>query len=334
MHIDELNLLFEKYLKRKPNDEDIKEHIEKSYPSFEKEISICDEALYRSKKLKIAFLVSGHYRKGNIVDFLNKHDQIDVFVSSWDDFGIRGSEQNLNLSNKLEVEKKIKTIKNIKKLEILNNKEFVLKNNDQSIKYYNYSSPEIFIKSQLFSINSSFNLLKEYCADTGDYYDIVFKCRFDTSFSKFNISNLTANNIENNKIIFVTNDNCHQHLDFPNGCYICNKMYYEKKMSKVHISEHSNIVCDFFAYGSFKSMEKYCNLYHHYDNINTKLYIKNEESEKMNKIHFEENGNSKKVSHDDSLYYIYCSYPERMLQIYLNDHMLVSSKDILVDFHP
>lgn len=46
------------------------------------------------------------------------------------------------------------------------------------------------------------------------------------------------------------------------------------------------------------------------------------------------NGNSKKVSHNDSLYYIYCSYPERMLQIYLNDHMLVSSKGIIANWHP
>ena len=34
------------------------------------------------------------------------------------------------------------------------------------------------------------------------------------------------------------------------------------------------------------------------------------------------------AGHIDSVYYYYCSYPERMLQMYLKDYMLVQSKNV------
>ena len=34
------------------------------------------------------------------------------------------------------------------------------------------------------------------------------------------------------------------------------------------------------------------------------------------------------------LYYAYCSYPERMLQYYLHDYMIVSSENVITEYHP
>jgi hypothetical protein len=59
------------------------------------------------------------------------------------------------------------------------------------------------------------------------------------------------NDIEKNNIIFVTSNNCHDHPDFPNGCLACNNMY-KKGMLKPHIFDHTNIICDFFAYGNLQ----------------------------------------------------------------------------------
>ena len=333
MNDEQVVLLFKKYLERNPTKEEIDFHKIKNYNDFETEIKQCEE--YQSKKLvkpKIAFLLSGHIRNANIFEFLNQNTNIDVFVSCWDSFGFRGSEKNLTLKNKDQIEKKIKNIKNLKDYEILNNKEFVDKNKNSDIQYYNFSSPEVFIKSQLFSINRSFKIFENYKDLYDKEYEIVFKCRFDTSISKFAITSKTLNNIKNKKIIFVTNNDCHFHPDFPNGCLACNKMY-EKNMFEPHVFEHTNIICDFFAYGNFDNMKKYCSLYNEYDNLNKNFENINLKSIQEKKIKFNKINNVTHLSHEDSIYYAYCSYPERMLQLYLKEYMMVSSRDVLVNFH-
>lgn len=333
MDNNQIIFLFKKYLSRVPSEHEIEFHKIKKYEDFEDEIKNCDE--YKGIEAaypKMAFLLSGHVRNANIINFLNKNENIDVFVSCWDDIGLRGTEKNFSSKNIKSVEEKLNNIKNLKKYEILDNKNFIEKNSESKINYYNFSSPEVFIKSQLYSINRSFKLFEKYQEDNKEKYEIIFKFRFDASITKFNITKKTLNNIINKKVIFVTNDGCHNHPDFSNGCMACNKMY-EKNMLETHIFDHTNIICDFFAYGNFENMKKYCSLYHEYDNLNLKFEKVNFESIKNKNINHTKKNNVVHLSHYDSIYYAYCSYPERLLQFYLKDYMLVSSKDVMATFH-
>jgi hypothetical protein len=95
-------------------------------------------------------------------------------------------------------------------------------------------------------------------------------------------------------------------------------------------------VCDIFAYGNFDAMKSYCSLYEHYDKLNESFLLDNLKSfEVNNKIAKFKDGNyilESHIGHAESLYYFYCSYPERLLQIHLKDYMLVESKSIKVLF--
>ncbi len=57
------------------------------------------------------------------------------------------------------------------------------------------------------------------------------------------------------------------HPFFGNGCFICDTMFDNKIIGK-HVDEHSNNICDFFAYGNEKSMKTYCSMVQNYDILN------------------------------------------------------------------
>jgi hypothetical protein len=106
-------------------------------------------------------------------------------------------------------------------------------------------------------------------------------------------------------------------------------------MKTVHIFEHSNVICDIFAYGNMKSMKKYCDLYNNYDDLNNSFFEENlKQYEKLNENVKYENGNyildRGNQGHLDSLYYYNCSYPERLLQKFLKNYMLIKSEDVRV----
>lgn len=351
MKFEELKQLFEDYLHRDPTKSEVGIHLKKNYTDFEIEISNCPERLQLIKskgvkKYKIALLLSGHVRSLPILNSLNnitKDYNIDVFVSTWDNIGMKGQETNINDNvNPDLVLSRIQQLPNLKKYIIENNKEYILKNENKKVIYFNHSSPEIFIKSQLYSINKSFNLLKEYIEETNTNYDMVIRARMDSEINKFFVTEKMINDINQNKIIFVPNDNCgHDHPDNGTSCHACDTMYYKYDLKDVHIFEHTNIICDIFAYGSIDSMEKYCSLIHHYDELN-----KNFEKENLSwlennngKIKYQKKDNVYHIlnekhqdGHIKSTFYLNCSYPERLLQKLLKDYMLVKSKNIEVKF--
>lgn len=350
MRIEELIDLFQTYLNRQPTKDEIRVHSKKTFKDFEVEISQCPErkTLLNSgkhgKKYKIAILLSGHVRTLPVLASLQKISKsynFDVFVSTWDNIGIKGRETNINDTvNYDQVLSKINQIPNLKKYIIENNKEFILNNDTKSILYFNHSSPEVFIKSQLYSINKSFQLLKEYIEETDTKYDMVIRARMDSDINKFIITEKMIKDINNHNIIFVPNENCgHDHPDHGTSCYACDTMYYEHDLKDVHIFEHTNIVCDIFAYGSLDSMEKYCSLYHHYDELNKQFEEENLKSLEKNNVKYKKVDNvyhilneKKYEGHIKSTYYFYCSYPERLLQKFLRDYMLVKSNNIEVKF--
>jgi hypothetical protein len=109
-------------------------------------------------------------------------------------------------------------------------------------------------------------------------------------------------------------------------------MYYKHDLKTVHIFEHTNVICDLFAYGNIESMKKYCSLYLKYDELIKSFERSNLESVKIHDKNLTKvNGDyvlKGRDGHIDSLYYYNCSYPERLLQKYLKNYMLVQSKNV------
>lgn len=336
---EDLTELFDTYLKRGFSEYEWKIHNQKSYESFEEELQNCEEYLNSpviDERHKIAILLTGHIRNNSILDGILKYFKkidYDVFIHTWDNVGKKGNETNLDDTLNIQaVNDEIYKIPNVKSVLIENNKKII--SEMKTIKgYFNYSSPEVFIKSQLYSINKSFELLEEYSKKTKTNYDIVFKFRFDSKINDFRLRDNLIKDIINNDIIFVPNaDNNHIHLDYGTSCQTCDTMYYTHGLKKVHRFPHTTIICDLFAYGSYKSMKDYCDVYNHYDKINQSFYEDNMESLKTNSdnIIFED-GNYLMQDYDghiDSFYYFNCSYPERVLQVHLKKYMLIQSKKI------
>jgi hypothetical protein len=339
---ENLKILFNKYLNRNFTESEWVIHGKKEFHILEEELSKCEEYLNlkNTTNVKIAILLTGHIRRKNIltnfIDFLSKYDY-DVFIHTWDTIGIKGEEMNLDSKTSYdEVVSEIQQIPNVVKYVIENNKEYI-DTLENVTGYFNFSSPEKFIKSQLYSVNSAFKLLEEHSQESDVNYDVIFKFRFDNNIESFFLLKTQVEDIQNNKIIFVPNSDCgHSHLDNGTSCYACDNMYYKHGLKNVHIFPHTNVVCDIFAYGNFDAMKSYCSLYEHYDKLNESLLSDNLKSFEVNNTTAKfTDGNyvlKDHVGHVESLYYFYCSYPERLLQIHLKDYMLVESKSIKVLF--
>jgi hypothetical protein len=343
---EELSFLFNKYLNRNFTNHELMNHGGKTVSFLENEILNCKEYLnlppikINLNELKVAILLSGHIRKNSILEGINKfceYENHHVFIHTWDNIGLKDhsllQETLLNdESIPTSVISEINKFTNVKKYEIENNKDWI---ETQKIThhYFNFSSPEVFIKSQLYSVNKSYNLMDEYSKENNIEYDVVIKFRFDCDMTVFSLSDKTISNIKNHNIIFAPNsDNGHSHMDYGTSCWACDNMYYKHNRTIVHNFDHTNIICDLYSYGSKNSMEKYCNLYGNYDKLNNSFFKENLKQFKIvpNNTFFD-NGNYNLKGHEghvDSLYYYNCSYPERLLQHHLKNYMLVESKEI------
>lgn len=352
----ELNDIFLKFLKRSPNKQDYDFHLSKNVDQFEKEISKCEEFQNLKKQknydpnvklanpdIKIAILLSGHIRKQSLLKTLNKipFKNYDIFVHTWDNYGRKGLETNLqDFVDRKNIELSVKEIPNLKKYQIENNKEFVSKLPKLDCKVVNYSSPEPFLQSQLYSIYKSYELMEEYKEETNVKYDIVVKLRFDAEIVSFGLTQKTVENINANDLIFTSNEGVHSHPDSDSGagCMVCNRMYYDFNLIAQHPFDHTNIICDFYAYGSEKSMKKYCSMYKEFlpllkkfEKINEKNVKKYKNSLKETENVYSFNGVSDRA-HIMSLYLFKCSYPESILRELLYDYMLVRSTEVLINF--
>jgi hypothetical protein len=352
MKNEEIIELYLKYLNREPTLDEIERNKHKKLVDFEDEIQSCVERRMMGgftangvPRIKIALLLPGHLRNMNISHFLknknNNYDihDIDVFIHTWDNLGFKGNETDINDSvDRSKIESMVNTIPKVKKYIIENNKKYILENEDSDIEYFNWSSPEVFIKSQLYSIYNCYKLMEEYAKKTNTKYELVIKARHECDVPKFNISKYLLDEINSHDIIFVPNKGAnHNHPEYDNGCETCNKMYYKHNMKVVHVFEHTNIVCDLYAYGSMKSMKDYCSLYLKYDDINRKHVKQNLKFLNKVKTKYKKEGNTyyldkTEQGHLDTLYYYTCSYPERILTKHLKDYMLVSSEEISIAF--
>lgn len=363
MYADDIVYLFRTYLGREPTSDEISNHGHKEYRGLRNELAKCKERkqymegvhgvsykhevrdIHEHQNIRIAFLISGHIRKSSVLEHLHDYCKlydIDVFIFTWDNIGLKGSETNLDDALNLEaVNQAIAAFPNVRKVKIENNKKYIqsIKEETSKVPYFNWSSPEVFIKSQLYSIYKSHELMEEYAKENEIQYDMVVKLRFDLRFNQFNITPRIIDEINSTDVIFVPNEDVgHPHPDNGTSCMTCDKMYYELGLRHTHIFDHSSIVCDVFAYGSQKSMKDYCSLYLHYDDMNRKFLPKNLKFLKKNpniKYTMKDNVYALDMTnpqHINSLYYLYCSYPERMLQRHLRDYMLVRSKAVKMRF--
>jgi hypothetical protein len=337
----ELIKLFKTYLYRFPSEEEINYHINKNYASFEQELLNCSEKKiieekYVVKNKKIAMLICGHVRNAKIIDFLKKtKENIDVFVFTWDNIGHRGTidykpNQEIHDCCKDQIENFIQKIPHIKKYKIENLQENFekLMPNLSGKTFFCHMVPPIFIKSQLYTIQSCYKLFEEYCLENNEQYDIVIKCRFDCDILQFSITKKMAKFLSNDHVCFVTNDGTHVHPYFPNGCMICNRLYKEE-ISTIHLEEHSNIICDFFVYGNTKAMKQYCNLIEKFESINESFSKANIEKLNSKKFNIEKIDKNYYVHHLDSIFHFKCCYPERMTQYEFKNLMFISSDSII-----
>lgn len=353
MNGDTLKQLFLAYYGREPNRDEYCLYLEgtpgefatKHFGSFNNYLNNSNIQRIMNGKPKIAVLLSGHIRNLNITPRLLDiavENNIDVFAFAWDNQGIKGNETNIeDLSDKELTKSRLLEIPKLVQYKIENNKDWIIANPiKDDVVYFNYSSPEIYIKSQLYAIMQSYKLMEDYIKKTGTQYSLVIKARYDMTFEHFDPADHMLEDINNNKIIFTPNDTCgHSHPDHNSSCMVCDIMYHKHGLKKVHIFDHASIICDTFAYGSVKSMYDYCHLYDHYDDLARKYYDINIESLRTTNIAYSVKDNNtyqiemNKANDMLSSYYLYCSYPERMLQIHLKDYMLVASKNITMRFH-
>lgn len=347
MFKEEIAVLFEKLMGRAPTEWEISQFADLSREIAERKLqswknskscglgfSAAEEENLQEASPKVAVLLSGHFRKGNIVPTLKKIGNFDVFAFVWDDFGFKGKETNLSLSEPAAVESSLCTVPNLRSYRIAKNKNFIesIREETEKKRYFNFSSDEVFIKSQLYAIKKSHELMQDYSRRNGVVYDVVLKIRFDCSIRSFAIDKKTMDYVSERGAVFVTNEGCHRHPHVQNGCMICNKMY-DIDLHMPHIGDHSNIICDFMAYGNPQAMSQYCAMYDVYDEINERFSIINSKVLSERNLSFAFRGNNMKVGLIDGIFYFYCSYPERIIQHYLSDRMLISSRSILVDFH-
>lgn len=353
---NQLEDIFVKYLKRKPSPRELEIHGHKDYDLFTQEVLNCieykiinNQIIPAAGDINVAVLLSGHIRGLSVVPGLEKMCElynVDVFLHTWDTVGTKGTETNLSVdSDRSGVEFAIKEIPNLESFKIENNKQWIEKElillDAKKPSYFNFSSPEVFIKSQLYSINQSFMLMDEHVKNTSKKYDIVIRLRCDSSLAYTEITPKLISLINSKKIIFTPNQgNGRGNPDYDTSCQKCDTMFYKYGLSNVHIDPHSSIVCDIMAYGSFSSMRDYCDIYHKYDDVCEEFYkLTTQFIDKTPDLDLDitivgrdriYGKNNFHLGHVQSIYYSYCSYPERVITHVLRDYMLVSSTAILV----
>lgn len=344
---DVIDSLWHKYLYRDPYPVEYERHENKTKKDLESELILCREREAVVSSPRVAVLISGHPRDmsfySNLVPLVGK--KVDFFVFSWDQPGKRGTEtelENSEQSYRDEIEKIYKSNFRIKKYAIENNKDFV-KNNpvDPSIKFIRYSrSSEVFIKSQLYAIKRSYQLMEEYVKETGIKYDLVLKTRNETIIKKFIVDDELIKEVNKDKIIFVPHagDSGHGH-PHPSYCERCDQIY-EFGLRMPHIFDHRNAICDLYAYGSMESMKKYCYAIDSYEETSRKFEKHNMSMVDRLPIEYTKDGEAyvfdhKSYENDVILQmFMFCSYPEKLFQYLLKDHMLVKARKIVLGWVP
>lgn len=337
---EDVKVLFNKYLERDPNETEYLNNLEKDKTDLEHEIKNCKEALELAAKPRVAVLISGHARDMDFLktSYLIKYRKVDFFIFSWDQQGTWGTETDLSKpSIKNFLEQEYKKDFRIKKYEIESNKDYIKDNPmDPDIKFFRYSKvPEINIKSQLYAIMRSYQLMEKYMEETGTEYGLVLKTRFDMAVTSFTLTTELIEDVNKNKIIFVPDQEKSGHVHpMPSFCTSCDKIY-DNGIKVKHIFEHQNIICDTYAYGSADSMKKYCYLYESYERLCKEFEAHNLSVVDKVKLDYQKDKENyvfpMSINNDIlSQRFLFCSYPERLFMYYLDDYLLPRARHIIL----
>lgn len=293
--------------------------------------------------MNIAFLFSGHKRsflnykqkwKNLIFDLENNGAIVHCFFHSWTEDclvkhvngnRIEGSYIKKPLGNKqlildgmpfmhgvFEDEKNVIPQLNIPKNTLLLGKQ----------------SAKINIALQLYSMQQSYNIMKEYEEKNNIVYTTIVKIRFDIDPRIWFVREfLLFNDRRFYKLIIAPNESVHRHPGGGGGCLLCEKKH-QQWLDKgqegpiwLHDGPHTNDICDLYAIGNQETMGRYMTLYSRLCDIYTpEIFEKSiRVSKSVSSSMWKEEDDFRFISEIKEIerQEIACFYPERLQRINL-----------------
>ena len=250
-----------------------------------------------SKPFRVAFMMTGHFRQWSQknrafwVDFVARHPEVDFFVHTWDETGVRPRGRNRTTWIQLgSGNPEIDDIRGVLKPESI-----VVENNERLIESFSLDTgsnylyycpgqslrvPDFsrFIVSQLYSIHRCFELVVAHQAEHKFEYDVVFKLRADKSpVEGMDLARLRTLPMHE-RIMYVYSHANHKHPGGGRGCKACDAEFAttagsgtgaasgepsveQRALTPRKHHTHMNDVCDVMFYGSARVMAKYASLY-------------------------------------------------------------------------
>lgn len=286
---------------------------------------------------KYAIQLSGHMRHLSLdkwQTFVSNNPTVDVFIHTWTGSGDRkkGSWINEPENREINVNRIMDAFKP-KKILIENNNEYLehfsIYNMDKTLKIF-YEHRYIpfeetgdmsrYIVSQLYSVYTVNKLRNDYEKLKNIKYDFVFRVRAD-NFVDIKIDELST--ITNNDNILYMNSDSHNHPMHGRGCAACCYEY----PNKFH-TEHANMVCDIFYFGSPKIIDKVSSMYLHIIDILKGMEKYNDEIVKagsFNHLLIPKKYPGYAVTQALAEEFIFkCVYPERLIVEFMKDEFLLT----------
>lgn len=280
------------------------------------------------KKLRIAVILSGHYRNGAVTRFLSKtQHEVDVYAHSWDDVGHKNKSVS---SQRIAVAQKLSNVPHMRDFVVENNHQFLdkIRPETKARRYYSIKSIEPLLKSQLYSTKIAFKLFQASRRKID--YDLVVRCRFDIDVVHFGITQKCMEFVKKGAI-FVSSENLGHHKVFCTGCILCDRMY-DFGVWQPHPLDHVSHINDRFAYGGEPVMAHYFCMYDHFDAINDQFNEMNDATaRKLGVVLPREGKNTMVYDNDLASFVFFSSSPERVLLRHLRGITTITSRDARVE---
>lgn len=297
----------------------------------------------------IALMLSGHLRNFHKREsfwkqFVADFPQVDIFVHTWSDEGLRGKKSWINLDNKSNNQSNNQSAR---ARSVLRPVEMVVEDHEMIFPTLSFIQPGVdlyytfntliqndedftrYIGSQLYSIKKCFQLTQ----NSNKQYDIFIRLRGDSVIENFGnlVGNLdqTLDQLSEETLVMNGSDN-HVHPGGGRGCKDCDVQC--NTGIRKH-DDHSNDVCDIMYFGKFKVMSKVCHMADHVKSLvksfqqhNEKVSNKPEVKKHLKKFPRTTTVTSPKIYENT----IKCFYPERLIREFMKDFWLISDSSGLV----
>lgn len=288
-----------------------------------------------AKRPKVALMLSGHLRnfgkrKTFWKNFVTEFPDVDIFVHTWSDGGVRGTKEWIDVGKNIQNHEIAKSILKPVDMVVENHEElfqsFSFRESGVDLYYTHFSkilTTDDFtrcIGSQLYSIKRCFELTQK----SQTMYDVYVRLRGDAVVNNFG-------RLVNNSLQYITEDtvvmngsNSHVHPGGGRGCKKCDTEYASGIRNHVF---HSNDVCDIFYFGRLKAMSKLCNMYDSVKELVRSFQKENYKSSRnpaVKKFLHRVRGITTVTSPHVYENVIKCFYPERLIREFMKEFWLVS----------